>query len=680
MKNLNSSNITTFIHATIRMTKWTRAALFVALAIIFSTTATAGDEWVMTKVGTWSNVKSMSVSQDENYLVFTQAQQDGSEKAFETTLDGSVWTTAKPIEPVNALGNVGGLFLSDDCRHLYFHAKADDANGYDLFVSVRSGDTWGKPSRLNDLCTSGDEMFPSVTEGGQEIYFLRHQTISDSKAERKESDKMSIYHAKINKKGKWARILPINPAISFGYVQDARIMRDGVSLLYSTKPERRDNARPTFSRRVQGDHWLLPEFMNSDDSRDFLCLQNAGNHLYLITLESRKTGTAIFRTNIPDAKFANIIMATESGKVINEKNHTPVYAKLEVRNPTTNDLQGLFDTDMANGAYHVVSKAAKNHILEVRADGYSYFSQMLQYDDQGKPQMPTTIELFDTATVGITLFDKDIFQPIDGKVIAVRQNDKAIFRSTKGRNGWYALQLPLGCDYNIIATAKGFAENSFLFKISGDITFNHYERELPMSPKRRDMTVHIFDDVTNETIDAQATFNSLDRNENLTLAPGESSMSLREGDRYSITLHPKGYMFANITINLASDKRSQIDIPLTALRAGANILLHDIFFDVNQAFLRPESYAELDRLVRLMNENPDLKIEIQAHTDNQGRAAYNKKLSDKRAESALQYLIENGIAPERMKSVGFGDTKPVADNNTEEGRQQNRRVELIIID
>lgn len=680
MKNLNSSNLTAFIHASLRMTKWTQGALIASLVVLLSSPALAGDEWTMTKVGSWSNVKSMSVSQDEKYIVFSQAQPDGSEIAFETTLNGFSWSTAKPIDPVNAIGNVGGLFLSDDCRHLYFHAKADDANGYDLYVSVRSGNSWGKPSRINDLCTAGDDMFPSVTEGGQEIYFLRHQTISDSKAERKEADKMSIYHAKLNKKGKWARILPINPAVSFGYVQDARIMRDGVSLLYSTKPEKRDNARPAFTRRVQGDHWLLPEFMNSDDSRDFFCLQNAGDHLYLITMESRKTGTAIFRTNIPNAKFANNIMATECGKVINEKNHSPINASLEIRNPTTSDLQGLFDTDATNGAYHVVSKAASDHILEVRADGYSFFSQMLQYDAQGTPQMPSTIELFDTATVGITLFDKDIFQPIDGKVIAVRQTDKAIFRSTKGRNGWYALHLPLGCDYNIIATAKGFAENSFLFKISGDITFNHYERELPMSPKRRDITVHIYDDVTNEVIAAQAAFNSLDRDENLTLAPGKNNMSLREGDRYNITVHPKGYMFANLTINLASDNRSQIDIPLTALRAGASLLLHDIFFDVNQAFLRPESYAELDRLVRLMNENPDLKIEIQAHTDNQGRAAYNKKLSDRRADSALQYLIENGIAPERMSSVGFGDTKPVADNTTEEGRQQNRRVELIIID
>lgn len=680
MKNLNSSNLTAFIHACLRMTRWTQGALVASLVVLFSSSAFAGDEWTMTKVGSWSNVKSVSVSQDEKYMVFSQAQPDGSEMAFETTLNGSSWSTAKPIDPVNAIGNVGGLFLSDDCRHLYFHAKADDSNGYDLYLSVRTGDAWGKPSRINDLCTAGDDMFPSVTEGGQEIYFLRHQTTSDSKAERKEADKMSIYHAKLNKKGKWARILPINPAVSFGYVQDARIMRDGVSLLYSTKPEKRDNARPTFTRRVQGDHWLLPEFMNSDDSRDFFCLQNAGDHLYLITMESRKTGTAIFRTNIPNAKFANNIMATEGGKVINEQNQSPINASLEVRNPTTSDLQGLFDTDASNGAYHVVSKAASNHILEVRADGYSFFSQMLQYDAQGTPQMPTTIELFDTATVGITLFDKDIFQPIDGKVIAVRQTDKAIFRSTKGRNGWYALHLPLGCDYNIIATAKGFAENSFLFKISGDIIFNHYERELPMSPKRRDVTVNIYDDVTNEVIAAQAAFNSLDRDENLTLTPGKNKMSLREGDRYNITVHPKGYMFANLTINLASDNRSQIDIPLTALRAGASLLLHDIFFDVNQAFLRPESYAELDRLVRLMNENPDLKIEIQAHTDNQGRAAYNKKLSDRRADSALQYLIENGIEPERMRSVGFGDTKPVADNTTEEGRQKNRRVELIIID
>lgn len=631
-------------------------------------------------MGSWTNVTSVSVSQDERYMVFCQTQPDGSELAFETTLNGNGWSVAKPIGAINAMGNPGGLFMSDDCRHLYFHAKVNVANGYDIYVSVRSGGEWGKPTRLSDICTAADDMFPSVTEGGQEIYFLRHQVKSDAKADRKEADKMSIYHAKMGKNGKWSHISPINPAISFGFVQDARIMRDGVTLLYSTRPERRDNARPTFSQVAYGDQWLLPEFMNSDDGRDFLCLQNAGTHLYFITQESRKNGTAIFRTDIPDAKYANTIMATEHGRVLSKQNQRPVNATIEVRDPTSNDLQGRFDTDAADGTYHIVSKAGVSHMLEIRAEGYSYFSQLLRYDADGTPLLPSTIELFDTATVGITLFDNDIFQPIDGKVIAVRQTDKAIFRSQKGRNGWYLLKLPLGCDYNVIATAKGFAENSFLFKVTGDITFNHYEREISMSPKRRDVIINIFDDETNESLSAEATLNSLDRNEKLTLAPGKGNVSLRKGDRYAITTHPKGYMFANKVIDLATDQRSQIDIPLTALRSGAKLLLHDILFDINQAFLRPESYAELNRVVRLMNENPELRIEIQAHTDSQASAAYNQKLSDRRAESALQYLIESGIDPNRMRSVGFGATKPVADNSTEEGRQLNRRVELLIID
>ena len=103
-------------------------------------------------------------------------------------------------------------------------------------------------------------------------------------------------------------------------------------------------------------------------------------------------------------------------------------------------------------------------------------------------------------------------------------------------------------------------------------------------------------------------------------------------------------------------------------------------FDTNQAFLRTESYAELDRLINLMNENPDIKVELRAHADNVGSAAYNLKLTSRRAASVVQYLVENGISEQRLKSVGFGSSKPIASNATEEGRQQNRRVEFIIVE
>lgn len=648
----------------------------------FATECKADPEWTMTSVGSWVGVGSLSVSQSEDYMVFSQLQPDGTEKAYEANATNGGWGTAQPIEMINAIGSVGGLFLTDDCKRLYFHADANDGMGYDIYLTECQGGKWSKPKRINDICTPGDEKFPSVVEGGLEIYFLRHQVTSDAKAEKKEGDKLSIYHAQIGKNGKWGRTQPINPAISFGFVQDARIMRDGETLLYSTRPEKRDKARPVFTRKTIAEQWLLPEYMNEDDSRDFLCLQNAGDHLYMILPSSRKSnyGT-IFRTATSSSpKYKNKPMVTEQGKVINKQNHRPVEATIEVRNPTTNDLIGVFKSTADEGEYHVVCKPSTSYLISVRAEGYSFFSQLIQYDKQGTPKLPRTIELFDTASIGVTLFDNDIYQPIDGKVIAVRQSDKSIFRATKGRTGWSSIRLPLGSDYNIIATAKGFGENSFLFKIAGDIVFDHYEREIPMSPVRREMNIRIYDDVTNNDILCEAWFKSLDRDESLTLKSGESNISLREGDKYAITVHPKGYMFANVALDLQKYADTKIEIPLTALLSGASLQLHDILFDSDQAYLRDESYAELDRVVRLMNENSDLRIKIQAHTDSQASANHNKKLSERRAEAVLQYLLESGITRDRLQAVGCGASKPIADNDTEEGRQKNRRVELLIIE
>lgn len=642
----------------------------------------AGDEWTMTSVGPWNGVGSMSVSQTEDYMVFSQMQSDGSEQAFETRCSNGIWTDAKPIASLNQLGTVGGLFLTDDCRHMYFHAKTDDASGYDIYTSDYANGQWGNPKRIADLCTSEDEMYPSVAEGNLEIYFLRHQTVSDARAEKKAGDKMSIYHAQIDNKGKWSRILPINPAISFGYVQTARIMRDGGTLLYSTRPEKKDKARPVFTRETVAEQWLLPEYMNEDDGKDFLCLQNAGQHLYLILPDNKKSnyGT-IFRTKLPTSKYSSKEMATETGKIISKENGVPVEATIEVRNPTSNDLIGQYKTSTEDGAYNLVSDPSGSYIISARAEGYSYFSKLVNYNGSAQPQLPATITLFDTTTVGITLYDNDIYQPIDGKVIAVRQSDKAIFRAKKGgRDGWSSLRLPIGGDYNIIATAKGFGESKFLFKSSGDLVFDHFERELPMSPVRRTVNVKIYDDKTMATISTAALFKSQDRDEKMELASGKTSISLREGDKYTITVHPQGYMFANVQIDLQKYQGTTIEIPLTALVTGANLQLHDIIFDTNEAFLRPESYAELDRLVRLMNVNPDLKVDIQAHTDNVGRAASNMALSSRRAQSVVQYLLENGIDGSRLKSRGFGMSKPIASNDTEEGRQKNRRVEILVIE
>tara|TARA_Y100000589_G_scaffold331840_1_gene387387 strand:- start:5900 stop:6283 length:384 start_codon:yes stop_codon:yes gene_type:complete len=104
----------------------------------------------------------------------------------------------------------------------------------------------------------------------------------------------------------------------------------------------------------------------------------------------------------------------------------------------------------------------------------------------------------------------------------------------------------------------------------------------------------------------------------------------------------------------------------------------DISFKTNSYELEPSSYPYIDLLLNWLNERKQLSVEIRGHTDNVGSASSNLILSKNRAESVRKYLIEKGIDPKRITSKGFGETKPIESNDTEEGRQKNRRTELII--
>jgi len=106
------------------------------------------------------------------------------------------------------------------------------------------------------------------------------------------------------------------------------------------------------------------------------------------------------------------------------------------------------------------------------------------------------------------------------------------------------------------------------------------------------------------------------------------------------------------------------------------IVFRNIQFDLNKATLRDESYPILDEVVDYMKANPDVKMEIQGHTCNLGTAAYNLKLSDKRANTVRDYLVGKGIAADRLTAKGYGLTTPVAPNDKEENRAKNRRVEF----
>jgi outer membrane protein OmpA-like peptidoglycan-associated protein len=158
---------------------------------------------------------------------------------------------------------------------------------------------------------------------------------------------------------------------------------------------------------------------------------------------------------------------------------------------------------------------------------------------------------------------------------------------------------------------------------------------------------------------------------------------LPTGSNYGFLGIADGYFSVSENLDLSSLKEYKEitrDIILFPIKKGQTIRLNNIFFETGKYVLRNESKSELNRLLKLMKENPTMKIEIQGHTDDVGADVDNLALSKNRSKAVYDYLIKNGILSTRLMTKGFGEAKPIISNTTPENRQLNRRVDFIITD
>ncbi len=158
------------------------------------------------------------------------------------------------------------------------------------------------------------------------------------------------------------------------------------------------------------------------------------------------------------------------------------------------------------------------------------------------------------------------------------------------------------------------------------------------------------------------------------------------GKNYGFYAEKSGYYPLSKSIDLTKEKKeSEIIENITLLpiedilKQETKVSLNNIFFDFDKYTLKKESYPELDRLTKLIKENPKYKIKIEGHTDNIGSESYNIQLSQKRAESVKNYIVSKGVSPKRFSLIGYGSSIPQATNDTEEGRATNRRVVVSFI-
>ncbi len=155
-----------------------------------------------------------------------------------------------------------------------------------------------------------------------------------------------------------------------------------------------------------------------------------------------------------------------------------------------------------------------------------------------------------------------------------------------------------------------------------------------------------------------------------------------EGGQYNFEVSAKGFMATNDSLvaeKYEIDTVIDRNFYMRPLEVGLTVRLDKIYFDFDKTTLRDDSFSELNKVVKMLEDNPDIKIEIAGHTDNKGSDTYNRNLSQGRAEAVRDYLLSKWVSDKRVVATGYGEDKPEVSNNTEEGRQTNRRVEFKVL-
>ncbi len=195
---------------------------------------------------------------------------------------------------------------------------------------------------------------------------------------------------------------------------------------------------------------------------------------------------------------------------------------------------------------------------------------------------------------------------------------------------------------------------------------------------------------TKEPLTARITYQSLPYGNRMGVINNSTfSFSLFDGERYSITVEAVGYASAKYMLDPAEASEGKIvkDIELHHTTGNASkkhkegtvMRLDNLIFEVAKSKIDPSSYEELDLLVSMMKEHPNMVIQLEGHTDYVGDPAKNLKLSQQRVDEVKEYLVKKGVRKERVKTKAFGGTLPLSHENTPEARRLNRRVEVRIL-
>jgi len=635
--------------------------------------------------------------QADGKTIIYQRNEGNKYALFITSWENGAWSKGVPIVKINASGDttglIGGPSLSFDGNTLYFFRSLDRGN-HDIFYSQRSKTGWGEPVSIgapintepylnkDKQTVGGYDGFPSVSADGKTLYFVR-QNIEGPRDKDLRKQKMfctCIYQSEKDASGKWSKPEKLPWPINQECEKAPRIMADGKTLIFSSNRPGGKGGFDMYQSKLNAlGEWTKPEplsFVNTEKDDQLPCISAQGDLMYYTY-----NNADIYSVVIPP-KLRQFMNNVVQGYITDLDTKAGISADVIVTDALTSEVIMQVDNNPSDGRYTLVLPVGRSFNVEFKKEGYSSFMQAIdlrkitQYEETS-----LDVQLFKSVKLNLTISDKEIFEPIAADV-KIKQKGQGVFlKDTKNnpKDGRLISDLPLGAEYEIIISAPHFKSEILNFNVAGLVIYHSFDKFVELVPEKVEVMVNVSDKINNSKVKAKVILKNKNRDEIIELE-GNQLVSLRSGDRYEMEVtSDQGYAFNSGTIDPSQAAHDPINVKLLKLEANAKLTLRDINFESNSAKLSEISFTELNRVIQLMKENPTLKVEVAAHTDDVGADAYNLELSDKRAKGVVEFFLENKISPDRFVAKGYGEAQSKVPNDSEANRAINRRVELKIL-
>ncbi|MCV9388535.1 OmpA family protein [Reichenbachiella ulvae] len=636
-----------------------------------------------------------SISADGKTMAF-ESNKSGTYQLYESKLDASgKWMDPVSIDSINNYGGsdvlIAGPSISFDGNTMYFFGSFDGGYGADdIYYSIREESGWSSPVNIGEpINGSGFEGFPSISADGKTLYFVKIKAEGPSDPDLK--DEMAgktcyaIYKSERIGRNNWSIPSLLPAPINEDCEKAPRIMADNRTLIFSSNRLGGKGEYDMYQSYLNdaGD-WTEPvalDFVNSPYSDQFPCISAQGDQMYYVYQSSD-----IYSVDIPEEfqQFKNHVI---QGYIRNSNTGEGLYTDITVSDAFTSEKIMEVNNNPNDGRYSLVLAVGRSYNVEFRKDGYTTYS--ISYDlsrETEYKEVDKDIVLHRSALLHLNIYDIEIFEPISANIIVRETGYGAVVKTMESdeSTGIAELELDLGKSYDVTIEKKNFLPQTFTFDVSGLMIYPEFEKDIEFAPKKKEVQINVADLTNNNRVRSRVRIRNRNRDETIEVE-GNETVALRVGDRYELeATSDQGYAFNSTIIDMSEEATSgqtkvEVKLALQPLIVGTNLTLKDILFESNSETLTEESFAELARVSGLMETNPNLTVEISAHTDDVGSSAYNKLLSEKRAQSVVSYLIESDIPTDRFVPVGYGEEVPLVPNTSDENRAKNRRVVLKIL-